>query len=66
MSDVMEMSNPGYRFNILNERAQPVLSLVFERRNDAEQACIEVAKGTRHHATRLNATPLSGLRKAGK
>jgi hypothetical protein len=40
----MEMSNPGYRFNILNERAQPVLSLVFERRNDAERACVEVAK----------------------
>ena len=44
VSDVMEMSNPGYRFNILNERAQPVLSLVFERRNDAEQARVEVAK----------------------
>ena len=44
VSDVMEMSNPGYRFNILNERAQPVLSLMFERRNDAEQACVEVAK----------------------
>ena len=37
MSDVVEMSNPGYRL-------QPVLSLVFERRNDAEQACVEVAK----------------------
>jgi len=44
VSDVMGMPNPGYRFNILNERAQPVLSLVFERRNDAEQACIEVAR----------------------
>ena len=44
VSDVVEMSNPGYRFNILNERAQLVLSLVFERRNDAEQACVEVAK----------------------
>jgi hypothetical protein len=33
---VIEMFNPGYRFNILNERVQPVLALVFERRNDAE------------------------------
>src|SRR5258708_19535577 len=40
----MGMPNPGYRFNILNERAQPVLSLVFERRDDAEQARVEVAK----------------------
>jgi hypothetical protein len=44
VSDVREMPNPGYRFNILNERSQPVLSLVFERRDDAEQARIEVAK----------------------
>ena len=44
VSDVMGMPKPGYRFNILNERAQPVLSLVFERRDDAEQACVEVAK----------------------
>jgi hypothetical protein len=44
VSDVMGMRKPGYRFNILNERAQPVLSLVFERRDDAEQACVEVAK----------------------
>jgi hypothetical protein len=44
VSDVMGMPNPGYRFNILNERAQPFLSLVFERRDDAEQARVEVAR----------------------
>ena len=44
VSDVMGMPNRGYRFNILNERAQPVLSLVFERRDDAEQARVEVAE----------------------
>ena len=44
VSDVMGMPKLGYRFNILNERAQPVLSLVFERRDDAEQARVEVAK----------------------
>jgi hypothetical protein len=44
VSDVMGMPHPGYRFNILNERAQPVLSLVFERRDDAERARVEVAK----------------------
>ena len=57
VSDVMEMSNPGYRFNILNERAQPVLSLMFERRNDAEQARVEVAKarkGHRGHKARID------------
>ena len=40
----MGMPNRGYGFNILNERAQPVLSLVFERRDDAGQARVEVAK----------------------
>lgn len=44
VSDVMGMPNSGYRFNILNERAQPVLSLVFEQRDDAEKARVEVAK----------------------
>jgi hypothetical protein len=44
VSDVMGMPNSGYRLNILNEHAQPVLSLVFERRDDAEQARVEVAK----------------------
>ena len=38
------MPNPGYSFNILNERAQPVLSLAFERKDEAEQARVEVAK----------------------
>jgi hypothetical protein len=44
VSDVMAMANPGYRFNILNERAQTVLSLAFERKDDAEHARIEAAK----------------------
>ena len=30
-------AHPGYGFNILNERAQPVLSLAFERKDEAEQ-----------------------------
>ena len=41
------MPNRGYGFNILNERAQPVLLFVFERRDDAEQAHVEVRKGCR-------------------
>jgi len=40
----MGRPNPGYGFDILNERAQPILSLVFERRDDAEQARVDVAK----------------------
>jgi hypothetical protein len=44
VSDVMGMPSRGYGFNILNERAQPVLSLAFERRDDADQARLEVAK----------------------
>ena len=44
VSDVVGTPNPGYRFNILNERAQPVLSLTFERKDDAERARVEVAK----------------------
>lgn len=40
----MGMPNPGYGFDIVNERAQPILSLVFERRDDAEQARVDVAK----------------------
>ena len=42
--DVVGMPNPGYGFDILNERAQPLLSLVFEKRDDAEHARVEVAK----------------------
>ena len=41
VSAVMGMPNPGYGFDIVNERAQPILSLVFERRDDAEQARVE-------------------------
>ena len=44
VSDVVGMPNPGYCFDILNERAQPILSLAFERRDDAEHARVEVAK----------------------
>jgi hypothetical protein len=44
VSDVLGTPNPGYGFNILNERAQPVLSLTFVRKGDAEQARVEVAK----------------------
>ena len=44
VSDVVGMPNPGYGFDILNERAQPILSLVFERRDDAEHGRVEVAK----------------------
>ena len=44
VSDVMETPTPGYGFDIRNERAQPVLSLAFEQRDDAEQARVEVAK----------------------
>jgi hypothetical protein len=44
VSDVMGIPNPGYGFDILNERAQTVLSLAFEKRDDAEQARVEVAK----------------------
>jgi hypothetical protein len=44
VSDVMGMPNQGYGFYILNERAQPVLSLAFESKDDAEQARAEVAK----------------------
>jgi hypothetical protein len=44
VSDVVEMPKSGYSFRVLNERAQPVLVLAFERRDDAEQARVEVAK----------------------
>jgi hypothetical protein len=40
----MGMPTRGYGFNTLNERAQPVLSLAFERKDEAEQARVEVAK----------------------
>ena len=44
VSDVIGVPNPGYGFNILNGRAQSVLSLAFERKDEAEQARVEVAK----------------------
>ena len=44
VSEVMGMPTRGFGFNILNERAQPVLSLAFERKDEAEQARVEVAK----------------------
>ena len=43
VSEVMGMSDLGYGFNILTERAQPILSLAFETRDDAEQARAEIA-----------------------
>jgi hypothetical protein len=42
VSEVMEMSD-GYGFTILTERAQPILSLAFETKDDAAQARAEVA-----------------------
>ena len=44
VSDVMGRPNPGYGFDILNERAQPILSLAFKTRDDAAQARDEIAK----------------------
>jgi hypothetical protein len=40
------MSNLGYGFNILTERAQPNLAPAFETGDDAAQARVEVAKCT--------------------
>ncbi len=44
VSDVIGMRDLGYGFNILSERAQPILSFAFETRDDAVQARAEVAK----------------------
>jgi hypothetical protein len=44
VSDVIGMPNQAYGFNILDERVRPVLSFVFGRRDDAEQARVEVAR----------------------
>ena len=41
VSEVMGMSDLGYGFNILTERAQPILSLAFETRDDAALARAE-------------------------
>ena len=43
VSDVKGMPTLGYGFDILNERSQPILSLAFERRDDAEQARLQAA-----------------------
>ena len=43
VSDIVGTPNPGYGFDILNERDQPILSFAFERRDDAEHARVEVA-----------------------
>ena len=42
----MGMSDLGYGFNILTERAQPNLAPAFETGDDAAQARVEVAKCT--------------------
>jgi hypothetical protein len=44
VSEVTGVSDLGFGFNILNERAQPILSLSFKTRDDAAQARAEVAK----------------------
>ena len=41
VSEVMGMSDLGHGFNILTERAQPILSLAFETRDDAALARAE-------------------------
>ena len=44
VSEVTGMPDLAFGFNILNERAQPVLSLAFETKDDAAQACGEITK----------------------
>jgi hypothetical protein len=44
VSEVTGVSDLGFGFNILNERAQPILSVSFKTRDDAAQARAEVAK----------------------
>ena len=44
VSEVAGMSDLGFGFNILNERAQPILSFAFKTRDDAAQARSEIAK----------------------
>ena len=43
VSEVMGKSGLGYGFNILTERAQPILSLAFETKDDAAKARAEIA-----------------------
>ena len=44
VSEVARMSDLGFGFNILNERAQPILSLAFKTRDNAAQARSEIGK----------------------
>jgi uncharacterized protein involved in exopolysaccharide biosynthesis len=44
VSEVTEMSDLSFGFNILNERGQLILSLAFRTRDDAAQARAEIAK----------------------
>jgi hypothetical protein len=44
VSEVTGVPDLGFGFNILTERAQPILSLSFKTRDDAAQARAEVAK----------------------
>jgi len=44
VGEVTGVSDSGFGFNILNERGQPILSLAFQTRDDAAQACAEIAK----------------------
>ena len=44
VGEVTGISDLGFGFDILNERAQPILSLAFKTRDDAAQARAETAK----------------------
>ena len=44
VGEVTRISDLGFGFDILNERVQPILSLAFETRDDAEQARAEIAR----------------------
>jgi hypothetical protein len=44
VSEVTGMSDLGFAFNILNERAQPILALTFKTRADAAQGRAAIAK----------------------
>ncbi len=44
VGEVTRISDLGFGLDILNERAQPILSLAFKTRDDAAQARAEIAK----------------------
>ena len=44
VSEVSGVSDLGFGFNILNECAEPIVSLSFETRDDAAKARAEIAK----------------------